>query len=115
VLIAGFVVNGTGTIHLLIRAIGPSLSAFGVPNCAADPCMIIRRSGTYGPDATNDDWAGSPAIAAAAEAVGAFPIPADSHDAALILSIPAGAYTIQVPAAGGQRGEVLTEIYVLEP
>jgi uncharacterized delta-60 repeat protein len=115
VLIPGFVVRGTGNIRLLIRAIGPSLARFGVGEPVADPRIIVRAFGTSGPDATNDDWGGDPAIVAAAGAVSAFALDPASKDAALLVTLPAGAYTVQIPAAGDQRGEVLAEIYVLDP
>jgi len=50
-------------------------------------------------------------IVAAAQAVGAFPLPSGSKDAALLLDLPPGAYTAQMEGVGGATGIGLIEIY----
>jgi hypothetical protein len=96
-LIAGFVVDGTLPKRLLLRAVGPTLAAFGVGNTLADPVLTLRPLGNETIVATNDDWSGTPALKAAFTSVGAFALAADtSRDAALILELPPGAYTATV-------------------
>ena len=43
--IGGFIINGSGLKHVLIRAIGPSLAQFGVPNVLADPVLELHGPG----------------------------------------------------------------------
>ena len=78
-LTAGFVVRGPGTKTVLIRAIGPTLGAFGVTNVLADPKLELYR----GTDLlqTNDNWNGTELLANSFTQVGAFPLPATSEDA----------------------------------
>jgi hypothetical protein len=62
----------------------------------------------------NDNWGGTAALISAFSQVGAFPLPSGtSRDAALITSLPPGAYTAQVTGIGNTTGEVLLEIYEL--
>jgi sugar lactone lactonase YvrE len=113
-LFAGFVVSGSGSKTLLIRAIGPTLGAFGVSGVLADPRLDIFVSGASAPMASNDNWGGNGVLAAAFRSVAAFSLPAnDSKDAALLVLLPPGAYSAQVTGVGGLTGEVLLEIYEL--
>ncbi len=108
ILIAGFTVGGTGSLPLLVRAVGPRLQAFGVTGFLVDPKLEIYDSA--GAKVTeNDNWAGS--LAATFSAVGAFELAAGSRDAALLTSLPPGSYTAQVSGVGGGTGEALVEIY----
>ncbi len=111
VLIAGFFLAGSGTQRLLIRAVGPTLSAFGVSSPLADPRVDVFNT-LGGRVAENDNW--SAALAPEFARVGAFPLPAGSRDAAIIAIIEAGrAYTVQVSGPGTTTGEALVEIYEL--
>lgn len=113
-LFAGFVVAGNAPKTLLIRAVGPTLGAFGVEGILADPRLDVFATGTTTPLASNDNWAGNVALSAAFRSVSAFLLPAsDSRDAALLVSLQPGAYTAQVSGVGGLTGEVLLEIYEL--
>lgn len=112
-LVAGFVVSGNTTRRLLIRAIGPGLAAFGRSAALADPQLAIIPAGTSAVIANNDNWGGGDTLAASFRSVGAFPLGADSKDAALVLSLSPGGYTAQVSGAVGTRGEALVEIYEL--
>ncbi len=107
-LIAGFSVTGAGSKQLLIRAVGPTLASFGVPGVLADPSLRVldARGATVG---ANDNWAA--ALAATFAQVGAFPLAAGSRDAAVLVTLPAGAYTVQVSGANSATGEALVEIY----
>lgn len=112
---AGFVVGGSGTSgtkFLLVRAGGPSLSQFGVDRPNPDPRLALV--GPAGPLGTNDNWAGSPLLLAAASRVGAFPyLSPDSKDAALFANVARGDYTARVSATA--TGSVNAEIYDSTP
>jgi hypothetical protein len=108
ILIAGFNGAGTGSKQLLIRAVGPKLAAFGVSGFLADPKLeVFTGAGIKITD--NDTWAAS--LAPTFTAVGAFPLDANSRDAALLLTLAPGSYTAQVSGADGGTGEGLIEIY----
>lgn len=107
-LIAGFTIVGTDAKSLLIRAVGPKLAAFNVPDFLVDPKLeLYDKFGTKLSE--NDNW--NSTIAPAAEAVGAFALDAGSRDAALLTSLAPGPYTVQVRGADGGTGEALVEIY----
>ena len=117
-LTVGFVLSGTTAKPMLIRAIGPSLSDFGVTGSLADPQLQVFA----GPEVltTNDNWA-SPepgdtlsAISSAFAAAGAFALRPESLDAALVRSMNGGSYTAQVTGAAG-TGIALAEIYDTAP
>jgi hypothetical protein len=114
VLIPGFTVSGTGAVRLLIRAVGPTLGNFGVGDVLADPTVTLYSGSTA--LATNDNWGSATnatELAAAATAVGAFALPAGSKDAALVATLPAGAYTAVVSGVGSSTGTALVELYVV--
>ena len=105
-MIAGTVVDG-GHKLLLIRAVGPTLSGYGVSTAHPDPRITLFEGQTE--LASNDDWAGVD-IANAAAHVGAFPLSEGSKDACLLVELAEGAYTIIVEG-DGDPGEAIVEIY----
>lgn len=109
VLIAGFVVAGDTPKRVLVRAVGPSLAAFGVTGVLVDPQLQIFGGGTLLLE--NDNWGGTPALITAAGQVGAFPLDLASRDAAIVATLPPGAYTAQVSGVGGGTGVALVELY----
>ena len=109
ILIAGFVVGGTTSKQVLVRAIGPTLSTFGITGALADSQVELFKGTTR--IALNDNWAGNPAIIAASAAVGAFPLAASSLDAVVLAQLDPGAYTAQVSGTGGKTGVALVELY----
>jgi hypothetical protein len=114
VLITGFNVNGNVPKKLLIRAVGPTLGAFGVGGTLADPVLDVRPLGVDTVVATNDDWRGTAALKAAFASVGAFAFSADnSRDAALAIELPPGAYTATVSGKNNTTGVALVEVYEL--
>lgn len=111
--IPGIVVSGMLPIKLLVRAIGPTLSAFGVQNPLRDPRLTLVGA-TNTTIATNDNWSDSvnPAeIAKASAVVGAFPLTAGSKDAVVLVTLAPGSYTAQVTGADGGSGIALVEVY----
>lgn len=114
ILIAGFVIQGNVPKQVLIRAVGPTLAGFGVPGVLADPQLALFKQGNATPVQQNDNWmqgATAAQIGLAAAQVGAFSLPANSRDAALIVNLDPGAYTAQVSGVGGSTGTALIEIY----
>jgi WD40 repeat protein len=109
ILIAGFSLSGEGMRNLLIRAVGPALGGFGVPGVLADPKLEIYQGSTK--IGENDNW--SAMLSNAFSSVGAFQLTPGSKDAAITISLPANAYTVQVSGADGGVGEALVEIYEL--
>lgn len=111
--VAGFVIEERPRT-VLVRAVGPSLAAFGVAGPTPDPFLSVKRNGQT--LQFNDNWGtrGDMAeIRAVAARVGAFPLEDLSRDAALLLILPPGAYTAHVQAAAPEvpGGQVLIEIY----
>jgi YVTN family beta-propeller protein len=113
ILIPGFVIGGSGTETLLIRADGPALTAFGVAGALAQPSLsVFNSTGTV--IASNTGWGtnSNPAqIASAAASVGAFALASGSADCALVASLTPGAYTVQVSGVGNSTGVALAEVY----
>jgi len=118
VLIPGLVIaNGTGRRRVLVRAAGPALGALGVPGTIADPTLAVLDSAGV-PQAANDNWGTSdPApLNAMVTASGAFAFTdTASRDAALIIELNPGSYTIQVSGVGGTTGVALVEVYEVTP
>lgn len=109
ILIAGFVISGDGPKTVMLRAIGPALSQFGVTGVLANPRLDLFRGSTVIDG--NDNWGGSAALATAFAQVGAFPLPANSLDAALRVTLQPGPYSVQVSGVGGTTGNALVEVY----
>ena len=111
-LISGLVIDGGVSKSVLLRAAGPALAAFGLPGFLARPRLTLFKGST--PVATATDWdssANAGDIRAAAATVNAFAFPNGSADAALMLSLDPGAYTLQVTGADGGSGVALVEVY----
>jgi sugar lactone lactonase YvrE len=110
ILIAGFVIGGTTSKTMLVRASGPALSAFNVTGPLPDPQLQLFGGSTM--IAANDGWGGNAQIAAEAAAVGAFAWSSPtSADSAILITLPPGAYTAQVSGASGDTGVSLVEVY----
>lgn len=114
VLIGGFVIQGSARLRMLVRAVGPTLGTFGVSAPLADPVLTLYSGANA--LALNDRWeAGenAPAVRTASENVGAFALRAGSEDAALLVTLGAGAYTAIVEGKNNSEGVALLEIYVV--
>ena len=107
----GFVIGGTTSRSLLIRAVGPGLEEFGLTGVLADPSITLLRDQDI--ESANDDWNGNSTVRQTAEQVGAFPLESNSKDAALLATLPPGAYTARVTGETDQSGVVLVEVYLV--
>jgi sugar lactone lactonase YvrE len=110
-LTAGFVIDGTGSKRVLIRAVGPTIGTppFNVGGVVADPQLTLFSGQTS--IGSNDNWGGTAELVAAFTQVGAFALPAPSRDAALLVTLQPGAYTVQVSGVGGTTGVAIVEVY----
>ena len=110
IMIGGLVI-GSGTADtVLIRAVGPGLTQFGVSGVLEAPVLsLYDASGTL--LQTNQGWGTGNATAAIMSSVGAFALPAGSADSALVATLTSGSYTAQVSGAGSTTGVVLLEVY----
>ena len=138
VLIAGFNVAGAASRRLLIRAVGPSLAAFGVSSPLADPVLELYRDGVSGPIFTTrapwsvvqneppeEFYAGifvgykallqinADDIRTAALMSGAFALNEGSKDTAVVATLSPGNYTAVVRSASNTTGIALVEVYDL--
>ena len=110
--IPGFVVSGA-PMRVLVRAVGPGLAQFGVTNFLANPKLTIfsETASLF----SNDDWSAAAenqaSVTTASAEVGAFPLTVGSADAAIVVTLEPGAYTIVGDGEAGSTGEVLVEIY----
>jgi hypothetical protein len=108
VLIVGTIVLGNGTTTVLFRALGPSLSNFGVPNALQDPTLELH-DGQGGIVATNDNWQDSQE-----DAINQTTIP-PSHpkESAILQSLSPGAYTAVVKGKNNTSGVAVVDAYQL--
>lgn len=109
----GFVLNGLSARTILVRAVGPSLSAFGIGGVMADPKLELFDNDHGGLKlGENDNWGGDPQITAVSKSVGAFDLAgATTKDAVLLITLPAGAYSARLTGVGGSAGVTLVEVY----
>jgi hypothetical protein len=110
VLIGGFIIQGLQSKTLVLRAIGPSLSASGVTNVLADPVLEIHDA-TGGIVASNDDWHDG---LKASQIQQAGLAPTDSLESAVLVTLAPGSYTAVVSGYGNTIGNGLVEAYEMD-
>lgn len=109
-LIVGFALGGSTARTLLLRAAGPSLTAFGVTEALPDPWLQLFSGSQLIRE--NRGWGGEEQLAGISRSVDAFPfMSAYSQDAALLVTLPPGDYTLQVRSRSSAAGVVLAEVY----
>jgi hypothetical protein len=114
VLIVGFVIGGEGTLRLLIRGVGPGLAKFAITDAVSDPKIDLYQGSTV--IASNDNWSAADAstLSTAFSSAGAFSLTSGSKDAAMVMNLPAGAYTVIVSGVNDATGTALAELYWLQ-
>jgi|SRR5882724_10773014 len=117
VMIGGFIVQGTGPKRVIVRAIGPELSQYGVPNTLPDPTLELHdKSGAL--IAFNDDWqhtiiGGIITRDQVLDIQNSGYAPADLSESAIIANLPPGNYTAIVRSKNIITGIALVEVYDL--
>ena len=102
--IGGFIITGTAPKHVLLRAIGPSIT--GVPGVLADPVMELHHQGAA--TITNDNWRDDPAQEEAIIATG-IP-PTNNFESAIDATLVPGTYTAIVRGKNDSSGIALIEV-----
>lgn len=114
ILIPSLVIDGPGKLRVLVRAVGPGLTQFGVSGVLARPSIAVYRGDQQ--IGANTRWTAGGIggdIAGAGALVGAFELDPANADSALILLLDPAAYTFQVSGEDGQTGVALVEVYAL--
>ena len=118
-MIGGFIVEGTKPKRVILRAIGPELSQFVVPNSMCDPTLELHNAnGTL--IASNNDWqqtiiGGIITSDQVQDIENSGHAPADVRESAIIADLPPGRYTAIVRGVSGTTGVALVEAYDLSP
>ena len=110
VLIAGFIVGGNALVNNLvgIRAIGPSLSSYGITDALQNPTLELHNaSGAL--IASNNDWRDTQQAQIQAAGLA----PADQRESVIIIALPSGNYTAIVRGLASTTGVALAEVYNL--
>jgi hypothetical protein len=107
--IGGFILTGSAPKRVILRAIGPSLTQYGVPGALADPVMELHGPGGF-VTITNDNWRDTQA----AEIKGTFIPPPNPLESAIVATLAPGTYTAIVSGKGQTSGAALVEVYDLD-
>jgi hypothetical protein len=119
VMIGGFIVQGTGPKRVIVRAIGPELTQFGIADALANPRLELHnRTGAL--IASNDDWqttilggviTGNQVSAIQNSGLA----PTAASESAIIADLEPGNYTAIVHGVNNTTGVALVEVYDLNP
>ena len=109
IVIAGFILgNNTGDDNVIVRGLGPSLSASGVPNVLANPTLELRdNNGAL--IFANNDWQDNAAQAAIISAAGL--APGNALESAIAATLSPGLYTALLAGLNNGTGNGLVEVY----
>jgi len=119
VMIGGFIIEGSGPRTVIVRAIGPELTPFGIPNALVDPTLELH-DGTRALIASNNNWQ-TTIIGGiiTSDQVGAIQnsghAPTQPSESAIIATLPPGNYTAIVRGVNNTVGVALVEVYALPP
>jgi sugar lactone lactonase YvrE len=105
VVIAGFIITGTGGKSVVIRGLGPSLAAAGIQGALQDPILELHYPGGF--VNTNDNWKDTQASAIQDTGLA----PKDDHESAFSYNLPPGAYTVVMKGKNNGTGVGLIEVY----
>ena len=110
VIIGGFIIFGNGgNTRVLVRSVGPSLVASGIPNAMVDPTLELR-DGNGALIAENDNWRDGPQLEIEETTLA----PTNDLESAIVTTLPFGPYTAVVRERNGQSGVGLFEVYNLQ-
>ncbi|PYV63953.1 MAG: hypothetical protein DMG97_36410, partial [Acidobacteria bacterium] len=105
VMIGGLIILGSTPEKVIIRAIGPELTAYGVPGALQDPTLELH-DGQGNLIAFDDNWKDSQQTEIAATGL----FPADDRESAIVATLPPGNYTAIVHGVNGTSGVALVEV-----
>jgi hypothetical protein len=109
VMIGGFI-SGNGIVKVIVRALGPTLLQFGVPNVLADPTLELHdANGAL--IASNDNWKDTQQAEIQASGFA----PPNNAESAIIITRPPGNTTAIVRGKNNTTGNALVEVYLLAP
>lgn len=107
-MIGGFIIDGEQAAKVLVRAIGPSLTAQGVAGALADPVLELRNS-----DGSllfeNDNWRSTQEQQVIASTIP----PTEDRESAIVARLAPGNYTAVVHGNNNSSGIALVEVYNL--
>ena len=117
-MIGGFIVRGTGPKSVIVRAIGPELTPFGIPDALADPTLELHN-GTGALIASNDNWQtteiGGIITSNQVSAIqNSGHAPTQPSESAIIATLQPGNYTAIVRGRNNTVGVALVEVYDLQ-
>ena len=117
-MIGGFIIQGTGLKTVIVRAIGPELTRFGVPNALANPTLELH-DGTRALIASNDNWqttviGGIITSSQVAAIQNSGHAPGDPSESAIIATLPPGNSTAIVRGVINNTGVALVEVHDLD-
>ena len=119
VMIGGFIVQGTGRKRVIIRAIGPELTQFGINDALANPRLEVHNQ-TGALIATNDNWqmtilGGIITSNQVTDIQNSGHAPTEASESAIIADLLPGNYTAIVRGVNNSAGVALVEVYDLTP
>ena len=119
VMIGGFIVQGTQPMRVILRAIGPELSQYGVPHPLPDPKLELHDA-TGALIASNDNWqftiiGGIITQDQSLEIRDSGHAPGNPLESAIIADLPPGNYTAILRGVNNRTGVALAEVYDIDP
>jgi hypothetical protein len=110
VMIGGFIIGGNGRANgrVVIRALGPSLSAFGITGALQNPVLELKNA-NGSTVLSNDDWQASQATEISQTGLA----PTDIRESALVTSLSDGNYTAIISGQGSATGVAVVEVYIV--
>jgi hypothetical protein len=105
-MIAGFIVTGNSNKAVVLRGMGPSLSAFGITNALQDP--VLELHGSSGSLITmNDNWKDTQR----SQIEGTLFQPGDDRESVIVATLPPAAYTVLLKGGNQTTGIGVVEVY----
>lgn len=109
VLIGGFIVTGNAPKVVIVRAIGPSLTAAGIPGALQDPTLELHDSAHPNIVVINDNWKDTQEQIIRDTGIA----PLDDRESAIVAGLDPGNYTAIVSGKANTTGVALVEVYDL--
>ena len=106
--VGGFIITGNDPKQLVLRAIGPSLSRYGIVDALADPVLELHGTGAFA-TITNDNWRDTQEAELQATGIP----PTNDFESAILVTLNPGAYTAVVRGKNNTSGLALIELYDL--